>query len=62
MDRGEDLLMVGTEQEDEQRLRAAAGERRSLHLRRHEPLDGEEIGSLMRLFRQFLYGVLGSSA
>ena len=28
-------------------------ERRSLHLRGDEPLDGEEIGSLMRLFRQF---------
>ena len=26
---------------------------RSLHLRGDEPPDGEEIGSLMRVFRQF---------
>ena len=54
MDSGADLLLVGTEQEDEQRLREAAGDRRSLHLRGDEPPDGEEIGSLMRVFRQFL--------
>jgi hypothetical protein len=39
----------------------AAGERRSFHLRGDEPLDGEEIGSRMRVFRRFHYGVLGSS-
>ena len=50
---GEDIFLVGTEQEDEQRLREAAGERGSLHLRGDEPPDGEAIGSLMRLFRQF---------
>ncbi len=55
------LRLVGTEQEDEQRLRKAAGEWRSLHLRSYESPDGEEIGSLMRLFRQFLDGILGSS-
>jgi hypothetical protein len=41
-------------EEDEQRLRAAAGELGSVYLRCHEPPDGEEIDSLMRLFRQFL--------
>src|SRR5918997_131526 len=53
MDSGADLFMVGTEQEDEQGLRAAAGERRGLHLRGDEPPDGEAFGSLMRLFRRF---------
>ena len=51
--RGAHLRLVGTEQEDEQRLREAAAERRSFHLRGHESPDGEEIGSLVRLFRQF---------
>ena len=32
---------------------AAAGDGRSLHLRGDEPPDGEEIGPLMRVFRQF---------
>ena len=54
-------MMVGTEQEDEQRLRAAAGDRRSPHLRGDESSYGEAFGSLMRLFRQFLDGVLRSS-
>src|SRR5215218_1025388 len=53
MDSGAHLRLVGPEQEAEQRLREAAGERRSLHLRCHESSDGEEIGSLMRVFRQF---------
>ena len=53
--------MVGTEQEDEQRLRAVAGELGSVYLRCYEPPDGEEIGSLMRVFRQFPNGVLRSS-
>ena len=35
-------------------LRAAAGERGSLHLRGDESPYGEEIGSPMRVFRQFL--------
>src|SRR5215216_8045087 len=61
MDSGAHLRMVGPEQEAEQRLREAAGERRSFHLRSHESPDGEEIGTLMRVFRQFLYGVLRSS-
>src|SRR5215203_6215639 len=53
MGRGEDLRLALPEQEDEQRLRAAAGERGGLHLRGDEPPDGEEIGTLMRVFRQF---------
>ena len=47
--------------EDEQRLRASAGERRSLHLRCYESPDGETFGSLMRLFRRFHDRILGSS-
>ena len=61
MDSRAHFRLVGPEQEDEQRLRAAAGEWRSLHLRCYESLDGQEIGSLMRLFRQFHNGVLRSS-
>src|SRR5215203_6017423 len=53
MDRRTHLLMVGTEQEDEQGLREAARELGSFHLRGYEPPDGEAIGPLMRLFRQF---------
>src|SRR5215212_4612306 len=49
----EDLLVVGAEQTDEQRLRASAGERRSLHLRGDEAPDGEAFGSLMRISKQF---------
>ncbi len=47
------LLLLVQEMEDRWDLRAAAGEWRSLHLRGDESPDGEEIGSLMRLFRQF---------
>ena len=50
---GEDLFMAWPEQEDEQGLRASAGDWRSVYLRGDEPPDGEEIGSLMRVFRQF---------
>jgi hypothetical protein len=53
VDRGEDLLVVGAQQEDEQRLRAASGELGSLHLRSDEPPYGEAFGTLMRVFRQF---------
>jgi putative transposase len=54
-------FLVGAEQEDEQRLRAASGELGSLYLRSYEPPDGEAFGTLMRVFRQFLIGFLGSS-
>jgi len=50
---GKDLFLVGAEQEDEQVLRAAAGDGRSLNLRGDELPYGEEVGPLMRLFRQF---------
>jgi hypothetical protein len=46
-------LEHGGFKEVEQSLREAAGERRSFHLRGDESLDGKEIGSLMRGFRQF---------
>jgi len=50
---GAHVLLALSEQEAEQGLRASTGERGSLHLRRDESLDGEEVGSLMRLFGQF---------
>ena len=53
VDSGADLFLVGTEREAEQRLRATAGERRSLHLRGDEPPYGKAFGPLMRVFRQF---------
>ena len=61
MGSGKDLRLVGAEQEDEQGLREASGQLGSLHLRGDEPPDGEAIDPLMRVFRQFLYGVLGST-
>ena len=61
MDSGTHVFLALSEQEDEQGLREVAGERRSLHLRGYEPPDGEEIGPLMRVFRQFHNGVLRSS-
>src|SRR5215210_2739828 len=61
MDSGAHLFLALSEQEAEQGLREAAGKRRSLYLRGYEPPDDQEIGSLMRLFGQFLDGVLGSS-
>ncbi len=53
LDRRADVFLDRPEQEDEQRLRKTAGDRRSLHLRGDESPDGEEIGPLMRLFGQF---------
>ena len=65
MDSRAHFRLVGPEQEDEQRLRAAAGEWRSLHLRCYESLDGQEIGSLMSFsdsfkakFAEFLFHAL----
>jgi hypothetical protein len=48
-----DLPVALSEKEDEQGLRAAIGEWRSFHPRGDELPDGEEIGSLMRVFGQF---------
>ncbi len=53
VDRGAHVLVAGTKPQDEQGLRAAAGEWRSLRLRGDEPPDGEAFGSLMTLFRRF---------
>ena len=50
MDSGAHLFLVGAKQEAKQRLRAAAGERRRVHLRSDESSDGKAFGSLMRLF------------
>jgi hypothetical protein len=44
-----------SEQTDEQGLREAHRDERSIHLRGDEPPDGEAIGSLMRLFGQSLH-------
>src|SRR5215217_1655498 len=52
------LLLVGSEPPYEQGLRAFGCHERSVHLRCDESLDGETFSSLMRLFRQFLDGVL----
>jgi transposase len=58
---GEDLLLVGPEQEAEQGLRASSEDRGSSHLRGDEPSYGEALGPQMRVFRQFPNGVLRSS-
>src|SRR5688572_16521969 len=55
------VLVVGTEQTDEQGLRTTNRDERSVRLRSYDARDGEAFGSLMRLFRQFLDGVLRSS-
>ena len=47
------LLLDRPQPTDEQGLREAHRDQRSVHLRGDEPPDGEEIGSLMRVFRQF---------
>src|SRR5215216_2910525 len=51
---GEDDRLERPEPPYEQRLRASAGERRSLHLRGDESSDAKAFGSLMRLFGQSL--------
>ena len=54
---GADLFLVGAQQEDEQGLRAAVCNRRSVHLRGDDTLDGETVGPCLRIFRQFLYAL-----
>ena len=51
---GEDVRVAGAEQEDEQGLRKAAGDRRGVRLRGDESLDGQAVGPLVSLFRRFL--------
>src|SRR5918994_2230170 len=50
---GAHLLVVGAEQKDEQRLRKAVRNERSVHLRGDDTSDGEAPGAQMSLFRQF---------
>ena len=54
MGSGAELFVDGTEPQDEQGPREGTRDRRGAPLRGNEPLDGEEIGSLVRLFRRFL--------
>jgi hypothetical protein len=49
---GADDRLDRPQQEDEQGLRAATGDRRSIHLRGDEPPDAQALGTLMRLFGQ----------
>jgi hypothetical protein len=48
---GEDVFLVGAEQEDEQGLRKAGRDRRDASLRGDEPPDGEAFGPPMRTFQ-----------
>jgi hypothetical protein len=48
------LLLVGPEQEDEQGLREAMRQCRSIRLRSHDSADGEAFGMYLRISRQFL--------
>src|SRR5215212_4848119 len=48
------LLLDRPQPSDEQGLREAHRDQRSVHLHRYEPPNGEEIGSLVRLFGQSL--------
>ncbi len=43
-----------SEQTDEQGLREAVHQRRSVHLRDHDSADGEAVGSWLRISRQSL--------
>jgi transposase len=51
------LLVALSEQEDEQRLRAAVRQRGSVRLRGHDTSDGEQVGSCLRISKQFLHVV-----
>src|SRR5215210_9470291 len=50
---GEDLLVAGPEQEDEQGLREAVRQRGSVRLRGHDTFDGEEVSPCLRISKQF---------
>jgi hypothetical protein len=52
---GEDVLVALSEQEDEQRLREAVLKRGSVRLRGHDSADGKEVGTSLRIFKQFLH-------
>src|SRR5215211_1818260 len=51
------VLLDRPQQTDEQGLRETHRDERGLHLRGDEPPNGEEIGSLMRIFGRFLEGI-----
>src|SRR5215217_3516006 len=53
---GADLLMVGPEQTDEQGLREAVRQRGSVRVRGDDSADGEEVGSWLRISKQFRKG------
>jgi hypothetical protein len=53
---GEDFLVVISESEDEQGVREAVRQRRSVHLCGHGPSAGEEVGSCLRIIKQFRKG------
>ena len=53
---GADLLVVGAEQEDEQRLREAVRQRGSVRLRGDDPFDGEASSPWLRIFKKFRRG------
>src|SRR5215203_1819253 len=50
---GEDLFLDLSEQEDEQGLREAMRKCRSVHLRGHDPFDGEASSAWLRISKQF---------
>ena len=45
---GEDLLLVGAKQTDEQGLREALRQRGGVRLRGYDPFDGEAVGPWLR--------------
>src|SRR5215207_7625011 len=51
---GEDVFLDLSEQEDEQGLREAMRKCRSVHLRGHDPFDGEASSPWLRISKQFL--------
>src|SRR5215212_756482 len=53
---GAHLLLVGAEQEDEQRLREAVRKRGGVHLRRDDPFDGKAPSPWLRISKQFQRG------
>src|SRR5215213_5222658 len=58
---GAHLLVVGAEQNDEQRLRKAMRNERSVHPRGDDTSDGEASGTQMSLFRRLLKNVFSET-
>ena len=55
---GANVLLDRPEQEDEQRLREANRHERGVHLRGHDPPDGEAVSPCSVVFGQFLHARL----